>query len=156
MCFRFQELNPQCRHLGGTASPSGRYRVRSRFRPSDQVLRVLAASGDAVCLSTLCQARENPHLCFLVPGTDLMRMISPSVSGTFDPVHEANHHFISLKWWFVCHLGIKVPSPDEVRPKGTYFLLSSNFPSRKRLALRTSAMASVVGSAHISTMNGPV
>ena len=33
------------RYLGGTASPSGRCGVRSRSRPSDQALRVLAASG---------------------------------------------------------------------------------------------------------------
>jgi len=33
------------RHLGGTAPPSGRFGVRSRSRPSDQALRVLAASG---------------------------------------------------------------------------------------------------------------
>jgi len=29
--------------MDGTASPSGRYGVRSRSRPSDQALRVLAA-----------------------------------------------------------------------------------------------------------------
>jgi len=37
--------HPPPRHLGGTAPPSGRCGVRSRSRPSDQALRVLAASG---------------------------------------------------------------------------------------------------------------
>ena len=67
------DLSAPTRDLGGTASPSGRCGVRSRSRPPDQTLRVLAASGEAVCLSTLCQARENPHLCFLVPGTKFMK-----------------------------------------------------------------------------------
>jgi len=47
------------RDLGGTASPSGRYGVRSRSRPSDQALRVLAASGgEDFDLSVLYLARN--------------------------------------------------------------------------------------------------
>ncbi len=38
------ELEAPTRDLGGTASPSGRFGVRSRSRPSDQALRVLAAA----------------------------------------------------------------------------------------------------------------
>ncbi|PKL11506.1 MAG: hypothetical protein CVV52_13605 [Spirochaetae bacterium HGW-Spirochaetae-8] len=52
------KLSAPTRYLGGTAWPSGRCGVRSRSRPSDQALRVLAAPLE-------------PSVSF-VPGTNLI------------------------------------------------------------------------------------
>jgi len=74
-------------NMGGSATPPGRYGVRSRSRPSDQALRVLAASKTTSFLAELgwlalsadggaCRGlgscEPNPLTFSLVPGTKLM------------------------------------------------------------------------------------